>query len=49
MRHYWHLLVDTLQRGYDAHMEKVQMRLAPVTPPRSWRDIPHAGGGRHQG
>ncbi len=48
MRHYWHLLVDVLQRGYDAHKEKAQMRLAPSKPPRSWHDIPVAGGRCHQ-
>jgi hypothetical protein len=45
MKHYWQVLVDALQHGYEAHMEKVQMRLAPVKPPRSWHDIPHAGPG----
>lgn len=37
-----HLVFDVLLRAYDIHMERAQMRLAPVKP-RSWRDIPHAG------
>jgi hypothetical protein len=37
-----HLLLDALQGAYDTHMERAQMRLAPVRP-RSWRDIPRAG------
>ena len=36
------LLFDALQRAYDIHMERAQMRLAPVKS-RSWRDIPRAG------
>jgi len=39
------LLFDTLHGAYDAHLERVQMRLAPVKP-RSWRDIPRAGEAR---
>jgi hypothetical protein len=35
------LLFDTLQGAYDIHMERTQMRLAPVKW-RSWRDIPRA-------
>lgn len=37
-----HLLLDALRRAYEAHIERAQMRLAPVKP-RSWRDIPRAG------
>jgi hypothetical protein len=37
-----HRLFDVLQGAYESHMERAQMRLAPVTP-RSWRDIPRAG------
>jgi hypothetical protein len=37
-----HLLFDALQGAYDTHMERAQMRLAPVKP-RSWRDIPRDG------
>jgi len=37
-----HLLFDALQGAYDGHMERAQMRLAPVKS-RSWRDIPRAG------
>jgi hypothetical protein len=37
-----HLMSDVLQGAYDTHMERVQMRLAPVKP-RLWRDIPRAG------
>jgi hypothetical protein len=37
-----HLLFDALQGAYDIHMERAQMRLAPVKS-RSWRDIPRAG------
>jgi hypothetical protein len=36
------LLLDALQGAYDTHMERAQMRLAPVRS-RSWRDIPRAG------
>jgi hypothetical protein len=36
------LLSGALQGAYDTHMERAQMRLAPVKP-RSWRDIPRAG------
>jgi hypothetical protein len=36
-----HRLFDVLQGAYDNHMERAQMRLAPVTP-RSWRDVPRA-------
>lgn len=49
MKYYWHLVMQALQRSYDAHLEKAQMRLAPVRPPRSWRDIPHASVGCHHG
>jgi hypothetical protein len=43
-----HLLFDALQGAYDIHMERAQMRLAPVKL-RSWRDIPRAGAqGRHR-
>jgi len=37
-----HLLFDALQGAYDIHMERAQMRLAPVKS-RLWRDIPRAG------
>jgi hypothetical protein len=37
-----HLLFAALQGAYDIHMERAQMRLAPVKS-RSWRDIPRAG------
>jgi hypothetical protein len=37
-----HLLFDLLRGAYDTHMERAQMRLAPVKP-RSWRDIPRGG------
>jgi hypothetical protein len=37
-----YLLLDALQGAYDTHMERAQMRLAPVRP-RSWRDIRCAG------
>jgi hypothetical protein len=37
-----YLLFDALQGAYDIHMERAQMRLAPVKS-RSWRDIPRAG------
>ena len=36
------LLFEALQRAYDIHRERAQMRLAPVKS-RSWRDIPRAG------
>jgi hypothetical protein len=35
------LLFDALEGAYHTHMERVQMRLAPVNP-RSWREIPRA-------
>jgi len=37
-----HLLFDALQGAYDNHVERAQMRLAPVKS-RSSRDIPRAG------
>ena len=37
-----HLLFDALHGAYDDHMERAQMRLAPIKS-RSWRDIPRAG------
>jgi hypothetical protein len=37
-----HLLFDLLEGVYDTHLERAQMRLAPVKP-RSWHDIPRAG------
>ena len=37
-----HLLFEALQGAYDGHLERAQMRLAPVKS-RSWRDIPRAG------
>jgi hypothetical protein len=40
------LLFGMLQGAYDSHMERAQMRLAPVRP-RSWRDIPRAGAHEH--
>jgi hypothetical protein len=42
-RHGAHLLFEALHGAYDIHMERAQMRLAPVRP-RSWREIPRAGG-----
>ncbi len=36
-----HLLFDALQGAYDTHMERAEMRFAPVKS-RSWRDIPRA-------
>jgi hypothetical protein len=36
------LLVEVLQGAYDAHMDRAQMRLAPLKL-RSWREIPRAG------
>jgi hypothetical protein len=33
-----HFLFEVLQGAYDTHMERAQMRLAPVKP-RSWREI----------
>ena len=49
MRHFLHLLSHALHRGYEAYQERAQMRLAPIQPPRSWHDIPHAGAGCHRG
>jgi hypothetical protein len=40
-RHAGSLALEALQRAYDTHMERSQMRLAPAKS-RSWRDIPHA-------
>jgi hypothetical protein len=40
-----HLLFDMLQGAYDTHMERAQMRLAPVKQ-RSWCDIHGAPGAR---
>ena len=48
-RDYWRLLVNALQRVYDAHLERAQMRLASIKPPRSWREIPHAGACHYRG
>ncbi len=36
------LLFDVLQAAYDAHMERSQMRLAPIES-RSWRGISRGG------
>jgi hypothetical protein len=33
-----HFLLEVLQDAYEAHMERAQMRLAPVKP-RSWREV----------
>jgi hypothetical protein len=33
-----HFLFEVLQNAYEAHMERAEMRLAPVKP-RSWREI----------
>jgi hypothetical protein len=33
-----HFLLEVLQGAYDTHMERAQMRFAPVKP-RSWREI----------
>jgi hypothetical protein len=40
------LVLEALQRAYDIHMERAQMRLAPAKS-RSWRDIPRAGAHHH--
>ena len=37
-----HLLFNVLHGGYDAHMERAQMRLTPVRS-RTWREIARAG------
>jgi len=37
-----HLLFEALHGAYDGHMERAQMRLAPIKS-RSWRDIARAG------
>lgn len=42
IRHGGRLALEALQRAYDAHLERSQMRLAPARP-RSWREIPRAG------
>jgi hypothetical protein len=39
-------VLDALQRAYDGHMERAQMRLAPAKS-RSWRDIPRGGTHHH--
>jgi len=39
-------VLKALQRAYDTHMERAQMRLAPAKS-RSWRDIPRAGDHHH--
>lgn len=41
-RHAGHLLVEALLGAYESHMERAQMRLAPVKF-RSWCEIPRAG------
>jgi hypothetical protein len=45
-RHGGRLALDALQRAFDTHMERAQMRLAPAKS-RSWRDIPRAGAHHH--
>ena len=45
--HSAHWLFDVLHGAYDNHMERAQMRLAPVKP-RSWRGIARAGARRHE-
>lgn len=45
-RHRGRLVLEALQRAYDTHMERAQMRLAPEKT-RSWRDIPRAGARHH--
>jgi len=45
-RHSVRLVVEALQRGYDTHLERSQMRLAPAKS-RSWHDIPRAGAHHH--
>jgi hypothetical protein len=45
-RHGGRMVVDALQRAYDTHLERAQMRLAPAKT-RSWRDIPRAGAHHH--
>lgn len=42
VRHGGRLALEALQRAYDAHLERSQMRLAPARS-RSWREIPRAG------
>lgn len=41
-RHAGHLLVEALLGAYDSHMERTQMRFAPIKF-RSWCEIPRAG------
>jgi hypothetical protein len=41
-RHRGTLVLEALQRAYETHMERAQMRLAPAKS-RSWHDIPRAG------
>jgi len=45
-RHSGRLVLEAVQRAYDSHMERAQMRLAPARS-RSWRDIPRAGAHHH--
>jgi hypothetical protein len=37
------LWLRALERAYDTHLERVQMRLAPLKS-RSWRDVQRPGG-----
>jgi hypothetical protein len=37
-----HLLVEAVQGAYNRHVERAQMRLAPLKL-RSWSEIPRAG------